>query len=388
MAGLATVAAGFAWAAQRFASRGILGGAMLASAVAAVLVFFLLLRIWPHLPRPSLTYQLTRNGFLYILAVFLVATVALSSANNLLFLVLACMLAALVASGLLSRLNLAELQLQCSAPDDVFAGEDVPVRLILRNLKSWMPSFSIWLRVEAPFSAGAAPPEIYFPMLGGGTASSTLVTLRFPRRGTYHQDGFWLRSGFPFGFLVKSMRLRIPREILVYPAVAPAAELEASLPRVTNQWERLLAGLGQDLYRIRPYQTGDSLRVVHWKASAHTGELKVREFSVEEDRRVEVVFDTAIRRGAAWRERFERAVELCASLVWSLHQTSAGLRFQPGRLENVYDILRYLALVQAVEGGLPLPIEPSGMFQVIFTAAHPPASLPESSYYCYLLENL
>src|SRR5262249_53152631 len=150
---------------------------------------FLILRLWPHLPRPSFTYQLSRGGLLYILATFLVATAALSSANNLLFLVLACMLAALIASGLLSRLNLAELQLHCSVPDDVFAGQDVPVRLILRNLKTWMPSFSIWLRVEAPSSAGAAPPEVYFPMLGGATSSSTLVSLRFPRRGAYQQDG-------------------------------------------------------------------------------------------------------------------------------------------------------------------------------------------------------
>src|SRR5262249_36841406 len=184
------------------------------------------------------------------------------------------------------RLNLAELQLHCSVPDDVFAGQDVPVRLILRNLKTWMPSFSIWLRVEVPSSAGAAPLEVYFPMLGGGTSSSTLVSLRFPRRGAYQQDGFWLRSGFPFGFLIKSARLRIPREIVVYPPVAPIAEIETTLPRLTSHWERLLAGLGQDLYRIRPYQTGDSSRVVHWKASAHTGELKGREFTVEEDRRL------------------------------------------------------------------------------------------------------
>lgn len=389
IAGLAVVAAGFGWVAHRFALRGSIGGALVASALALSLGFFLLLRAWPHLPRPAFAHQLTRHGTLYILAVFVVAAAALTSANNLLFLVLACMLAALLASGLLSRLNLAELELHCSAPDDVFAGQDVPVRLLLRNLKSWMPSFSIWLRVELPYAGhGAAAPEVYFPMLAGGQASSILVSLRFPRRGIYQQDSFWLRSGFPFGFLLKSVRLRIPREILVYPPVASMTVMETSLPRLTSQWERLLAGLGQDLYRIRPYQMGDSSRVVHWKASAHTGELKVREFTVEEDRRVEILFDRSIPQGEEWLGRFERAVELCASLAWWLRQTGAALRFQPGRLENVYDILKYLALVQPVEDGPPLEAEPSGTFQVIFTAGGPPASLPESSYYCYSLENL
>ena len=189
---------------------------------------------------------------------------------------------------------------------------------------------------------------------------------------------------------MKTARLRLPREVLVYPSVAPTAELDATLPRLASEWESHRAGLGQDLYRIRPYQTGDSARVVHWKASAHTGELKVREFSGEEDRRVEIVFDGAIPPGQEWPERFEKGVGLCAALAWRLHGLGAELRFQPDQLENVYDILRYLALVEPVEGRSTLQVEPSGLFQVIFVASpgRLPASLPESGYHCYFLENL
>jgi hypothetical protein len=390
LSGLVAVAACFAIVAHRFASRGVLAGGLIASLLALAVGLYVVFRAWPNLPRSDVGHQLTRHGALYILTIFAVAAIALSSANNLLFLVLACMLAALLASGLFSRLNLAELELQCLAPDNVFAGQEVPVRVLLRNLKSWMSSFSIWLGMDLPGSRGVVFPEIYFPMVAGGQTASTMVSVRFPRRGRYQQDRFWLRSGFPFGLLVKTVRLRLPKEILVYPALVDARELENTLPRSISQWERRLTGPGQDLYRIRPYQTGDSSRVVHWKASAHTGDLKVREFTLEEDRRVEILFDTWLPEGEEWRSRFERAVEQCASIVWRLHEIGAGLKFQPGGLENVYDVLRYLAVVEPAAGGEHLPIGPSGLFQVIFTAKaeNVPASLPESGYCCYALEDL
>jgi len=386
--GLVAISGAFGLVAQLFARRNDWTGAAVASGLGLLVGFYVVFRLWRFLPRPAWSYQVTRHGGLYVFAILAVAFGALTSANNLLFLVLACMLAALVVSGLFSRLNLADLEMQFSVPDDVFAGQEAPVRLTLRNAKRWMPSFAIKLEID--LEVDGRKPEIYFPMLAGGQTCSTLLSLRFPRRGRYHQETFWLRSGFPFGFLRRSARLEMPREIIVYPAVGTVSELENMLPQLANEWERYRAGLGQDLYRIRPYQAGDTSRVVHWKASAHTGELKVREFSVEEDRRVEILFDPVIPAGADWEERFERAVELCASLAWRLHARGAVLRFQPDALENIYDILRYLALVQPIAGGDPGEVEPSGMFQVIFTASpgRLPPSLPESSYYCYSLENL
>jgi hypothetical protein len=185
------------------------------------------------------------------------------------------------------------------------------------------------------------------------------------------------------------VRLRLPKEITVYPSVEATTQLEKSLSQMSNQWERRESGPGQDLYRIRPYQPGDTSRSVHWKASAHTGELKVREFTREEDRRVEVVFDRSIPRGEEWLDRFERAVDLCAALVWRLHSLGAGVRFQPGSLDNVYDVLRYLAEVEPDPAGAPMTFESSGIFQVIFSAAgNAPLALPEAGYWCYAMDQL
>src|SRR3977135_4522084 len=54
----------------------------------------------------QIDYRLTREGMIYLGAVLVVALAALNTGNNLLFMILACLLAGVLISGLLSRLGL------------------------------------------------------------------------------------------------------------------------------------------------------------------------------------------------------------------------------------------------------------------------------------------
>jgi len=47
--------------------------------------------------------------------------------------------------------------------------------------------------------------------------------------------------------------------------------------------------LSGDLRGVRPYQHGDGRRRVHWHASAHTGDLMVRESEIRTDDPVRIV---------------------------------------------------------------------------------------------------
>jgi uncharacterized protein (DUF58 family) len=49
--------------------------------------------------------------------------------------------------------------------------------------------------------------------------------------------------------------------------------------------------MGSDLYTIRDYQPSDSVRHIHWKATAKTSTLKTREFAAEESHNIVLVFD-------------------------------------------------------------------------------------------------
>src|SRR3954471_941274 len=105
--------------------------------------------LWQHLRGAvarRIRYKVTRGGVLFTFAILVVGLGAVVSANNLLFLIVATMLATLLISGLVSRLCLAALELDFLVPEHVAARRDVPGKLFVRNQKWPMPSFSI--RVE------------------------------------------------------------------------------------------------------------------------------------------------------------------------------------------------------------------------------------------------
>src|SRR4030095_16816175 len=95
------------------------------------------MRTWLRTLQRGVKYRVTRGGFLFIVAAALVFAAAAASANNLLFLILATMLSVLLASGLVSRLGLAGLELDFVLPEHVSAGRGVPATLAGRHSTFW-----------------------------------------------------------------------------------------------------------------------------------------------------------------------------------------------------------------------------------------------------------
>ncbi|HET7151836.1 MAG TPA: DUF58 domain-containing protein [Candidatus Acidoferrum sp.] len=317
----------------------------------------------------KIEYRISREGWIYLGGLMLVALAALNTGNNLLFLILASLIALVLMSGILSSISLAGIELHLTVPEHIFARQPVRAQVELRNQKLTLPSFS--LRVEAVQEKGGAAATIlekpvYFPHVPKQDCVQQTVPITFPRRGEYRQDSFRIVTRFPFGFLQKARRLELKTEVLVYPSVEPTAEYTSVLPVLQGALESVTKGRGQDLYALRDYVHTDSARLVHWKATARSGSLMVREFTREEDSRVLLVLDPyshALENAAgkpSINERFERAVTLCANLVWHFYQANSLLQFRSAGIdtslvpaeENIFKILRYLALAQ------PLPPDP------------------------------
>jgi uncharacterized protein (DUF58 family) len=360
----------------------------------------------------KMEYKVTREGWIYIGGVLLVALAALNTGNNLLFLILASLIAIILMSGILSSITLSGVAMRLELPEHIFAGQAVRALIELENEKLTLPSFS--LRVEAaktrnsPATAFLETP-VYFPYVPKRECVQQSVPIIFARRGAYRQDAFRIVTRFPFGFLQKAHRVELQTETLVYPSVEPAHEFVEILPGLQGALESLNKGRGQDLYALRDYVPTDSARHVHWKASARLGSLMVREFTRDDDCRVLLVLDphmpvrnaqpgTAMPRGES--DRFERAVTLCAGIAWHFFERDAQLQFRSAGMEtslaaadqNIFAILRHLALAQA------LPPDPQhallsdlvsspDLFKVIVTSQPRgtiPATVWHSSYVIFL----
>lgn len=82
-----------------------------------------------------------------------------------------------------------------------------------------------------------------------------------------------------------------------------------------------------DFHSLRDYVEGDEPRTIHWRASARSEELKVRQDTVEGLRRCVVLLDQHAPEGDAGSEAFERAVTAAASIVHSADRAGLTTRF-------------------------------------------------------------
>jgi len=333
-----------------------------------------------HALESRIRQRVTRGGLAFTLAILLVGIAAVISANNLLFLVVAAMLSTLLISGFICRLSLAGLELDILLPERITARRSVAARVAVRNVKRVMPSFSIGLKGEGDSVFGST---LYFPMIAGRAAVEEIVEVCFGKRGAHRENSFQFATGFPFGFLERRIRVKLRREALVYPCIDPQPGFEELLAGVAGEMEAYYRGRGNDFYRIRPYEAMESARYVDWKATAHTGDLQVREFAREQEHLVEIALDLHV--PDEFRGWFERAVECCAFLSWRLSERGSRVRFRTGEFDlvapeegDVFQILKYLALVQPAAGRPPLAPGAESIYQVVFTAV--PDKLEESGW--------
>lgn len=313
--------------------------------------------------------RITRTGLAYTAAMLAVAMGAFSSANNLLFLILAAMFSTFLISGFISKLGLAGLEIDVLLPAHLSARRQTHARLRIRNVKRWIPSFSIYVTgVPGTGFEGT----LYCLVIAGKAVLEEPVDFYFPHRGTYRERSFQFSTRFPFGFAERRELVTARHEIIVYPCLDPQPGFEELLFSLSGEIDAMQRGQTGDFYRIRRYESLESARHVDWKATAHTGELQVREFAREQDRRVLIYLDVDVPDGrGAW---FESAIECAAFLAFRLAERGARVQFETQEFAvtvpetgDVYTILKYLALVSPGRGRAVVRDDTSS-FQIVLSA--------------------
>ena len=115
----------------------------MAAFVGLVTVPYLARRVVIERLRQTFHYEVTKAGVVYVLVTLVIGIAALNTGNNLLYIVVAAMLAAILVSGVVSALVLRGLELEVRLPEHVFAGRPIVGRIALRNSRRFLPSFSI-----------------------------------------------------------------------------------------------------------------------------------------------------------------------------------------------------------------------------------------------------
>jgi uncharacterized protein (DUF58 family) len=191
------------------------------------------------------------------------------------------------------------------------------VRLLLERSRFGAPKASVVDRLPGPRS---------FDFSATRERSRIEVPLTFARRGVYTLGPAEVRVADPFGLLRFARRDWETTEVVVYPQVYELRGFPLRGGNVEAGTTGSRGRRGEEFANLREYRRGDDRRHIHWKSLARTGELFVKEFSLQAPRRHTVALDLR-REGLRTQENeIEDAVSAAASAL--THLAGEGLPFR------------------------------------------------------------
>jgi uncharacterized protein (DUF58 family) len=173
-------------------------------------------------------------------------------------------------------------------------------------------------RRQAGFTAvdriGADRLTVAVRPLAAGAEQSYLNELPTGRRGRHEVGPLSLRRADALGLGRSELFIGDTATLWVYPRTHSVRALAVGLPLHHHDGEATETSPrgSLDIREVRPYLPGDEVRHLHWKATARTGQLMIRDYADPHQPRFTVLLDNRHTIGAA---EFEEAVELAASLV-------------------------------------------------------------------------
>ncbi|OLF11254.1 hypothetical protein BLA60_14460 [Actinophytocola xinjiangensis] len=220
-------------------------------------------------------------------------------------------------------------------PDRVERGTPALATLVVRNTTT---------RRHGGFSArdraGTTEHRVQVRPLATGAEATYHYELPTDRRGRLNIGPLVLNRSDPFRLVRTNRTIGTTTTVLIYPrrhTVRPAA---VAFPRHHYDGPTTDPPLrgSNDLVAVREYVRGDEVRLLHWRSTAKTGVLMVREYTDPALAGVTVVLDT--RAGAL--PAFEDAVEVATSLLYAGAQAGQRCRLITSTGANV-----------ATDSGLP-----------------------------------
>ncbi len=206
------------------------------------------------------------------------------------------------------------------------------------------------------------------------------------RRGVYRWHHVELKSGAPLGLFWCSRQRESQAMAIVYPQVLSLS----SCPLIDHigQKDSLRSDPGgiplhtatEGLTRsLRPYRTGDPMRLIHWRSSARYGELRMRELEIITGGQEIVI---ALDSSGNWEtENFEEAVTAAASLYFYARRQQMQVQLWTAYTGLVKSDRSVLEALAATNPGEDSNGEQPPSYQMLWLTQNPLtlASLPRGS---------
>ena len=191
----------------------------------------------------------------------------------------------------------------------IVAGDGVTGEIVVRNdgHRIALPG-----RLDIPVGAGLV--EFGVPLLRPGHTVSQPLEIPGLARGIVTVGPATTVRSDPVGLLRREHSFEDVHDVFVHPRTTALPSTSAGLIRdLEGSPTRRLVDADMSFHAIREYAPGDSRRQIHWKSTAKTGRLMVRQYEESRRSRMAVVLGVAEHEYAD-ADEFELAVSCAASL--------------------------------------------------------------------------
>jgi uncharacterized protein (DUF58 family) len=233
-------------------------------------------------------------GLLLVAVSVLVGLSAIFNQANLLFLIGMVSFSTVGVAWWSSRACVDGIVVQRILPSSVTAGRRFIVTYCLRSERTKGKSYSI--RIRDPLRTGrlSSPLELFIPVLSPGQEIEVNVPAMASSRGILRFEGMVVETRFPFGLTRRYRRLPQAGELIVFPAFLSMRRQVFSSTDMPTEAEGRAGGKSSSMgefFGLRDYRHGDNPHWIHWRRSAKTGKLVVREMIEPHTAKVLLIVD-------------------------------------------------------------------------------------------------
>ena len=209
-------------------------------------------------------------------------------------------------------------------------GDFLQVSLTLRNRALW-PGYFLGMFYHCPVAAPENHRQQFFVTEVTRSGRATLEsTVEAYRRGMHQLGPLVVESSAPFGLFRRQTRLTGSDSLLVYPKVYPLRRLAWADGLFGTAHQARKSRTGTDPAGSRQYVLGDPRRLVHWRNTARTGRLMVKEHEDPADRTLYLAFDATRVWGEGKETTLEYGIKILASAVDYAHRNQIPVRLLGG----------------------------------------------------------
>ncbi len=191
-------------------------------------------------------------------------------------------------SGFFGKNNLSKIDIEIKVPQEIYAKNEFPVRITLKNNKRLLPVFLLKIHIDGH--------SVSFPFVDVKDEATKYLSMSYRRRGQYKIENIYASSVFPFSFFTRFRAISNSFDFIVLPQL-----IKCDLVSLYERGRRLKGektsdktGFESDIVSIREYVYGDPIKYINWKATAKTGALKTKELSSLLHQPITIDFDKVL----------------------------------------------------------------------------------------------